>query len=481
MIRYPPNPAVDMLEAKNRSHLRTPGNRFLLLLVSLTFLQALAAPVAAQDPLDAEPIRYLSQPSDDAVAELIRTLPTSDNPPAYHPTSGWLPELLQRLQVPLDSQTLVFSKTSLQVHQISPTNPRALYFNDNVYVGYVPGGNVIELSAVDPQLGAVFYSIDQTDKDQLSIRRENHQCLSCHASAKTQSVPGFLTRSVYPTRSGHPAYALGTTTTDHTTPYTDRFGGWYLTTDWEASHRANAIVTDERARTDPKWKSLQVTSQSVPWSTDRYPSEESDLVALVVLEHQSQGHNVITAANWETRKALDYQKVMNQALDRPEDYQSDSTKRRIQRAADNIVDYLLFRDEAPLETPLPATAFRTQFESRGPWDSQRRSLRQFDGNDRLFRYPCSFLIYSDAFRALPDPVRALVLQRMVDILTSPDRVDGWEHLDHNLRLQMHDLLTETLPIYAQVARRSAQHDPNGSRTPTSSPTETGSHLRVPGR
>lgn len=425
----------------------------LLLAVCLLLLLSHSDELRGQNDLDAAPIHYLSSEAEDAVAQWIAQ--QDSTAPTYDPATGWLPEVLRQLEVPAVSQTLVFSKTSLQIRQISPDSPRAIYFNDDVYVGYVPGGNVIELSAIDPQLGAIFYTVDQRNTGTLQIRRENHQCLSCHESAKTKGVPGYLVRSVFPSRSGHPVYSMGTTTTDHATPFGDRFGGWFVSQPWAVEHRGNTVVQEGGSNENVQTQTLPFAEDSsgrtVIRRPDQYLSPHSDLVALLVLEHQTQGHNLITAANWDVRRALDYQRVMNEALDRPADYLSDSTIRRIDRASQKIVDYFLFRDEYPLPAPLPETEFSKRFQAIKLPDGRTDPLRQLDGQKRLFAYPCSFLIRTPAFAQLPPPVRERTLRSIRHILTASQSIEGFEHLTTAVRQQLHQHLCDSLPAYADIA------------------------------
>ena len=103
---------------------------------------------------------------------------------------GYLPSLLRALDVPASSQTLVFSKTSLQLDRIAPWSPRALYFNDNVYLGWVQGGPIMELASVDPKLGTVFYTIGQDPSGAPRFEREGHTCLVCHDSSSVTGAAG---------------------------------------------------------------------------------------------------------------------------------------------------------------------------------------------------------------------------------------------------------------------------------------------------
>ena len=217
----------------------------------------------AQDSFDLAPILYSTSESQDPVAQLQRRLQSGQTKLDKDPHYGLLPGLLKELHIPLESQVLVFSKTSLQIHKISPTNPRAIYFNDSVYVGYVPGSSILELAANDPKLGAVFYTFDtgiQPDVAAANDRsindtssglvRDRGQCLSCHATTRTENVPGYIVRSIYSDRAGRPRTGSSSFTTDYRSPFQSRWGGWYVTgTHGSMRHLGNLFAVD---RTDPQ-------------------------------------------------------------------------------------------------------------------------------------------------------------------------------------------------------------------------------------
>src|SRR5690606_4177685 len=132
---------------------------------------------------------------------------------------------------------------------------------------------------------------------------------------------------------------------------------------------------------------------------------------------QTQMHNALAWANYETRRAIQQSEVMNEALDRPKGILSETSERRIDRAADRVLEYLFMCDEFALTSPVNGSSdFSKEFESRGPRDSKGRSLRDFDLETRMFRYPCSYMIYSKAFDGLPDQVRSRVLEKLQEIL-----------------------------------------------------------------
>ncbi len=409
---------------------------------------AVASPATAQLQFESEPIDYLNAPVHDRVAQLQQDLDAGQSELAYEGSQGYLAAVLRLLDVPQSSQALVFSQTSFQLRKISPQRPRAVYFNDDVYVGWVQGGDVIELAAVDPRQGAIFYTLDQERTERPTFVRDRGQCMTCHASSRTQGVPGLLVRSVYADEDGRPQLGSGTFTTDHTSPFSERWGGWYVTgTHGKLRHMGNVISRDRR---NPEAIDVQSGANRTDLDnlveTAPYLTPHSDLVALMVLEHQTQMHNYITLANFETRHAVHYDHIMNQALGRPEDYQSESTSRRISSAVEKLVRYLLLCDEFPLTSPVAGTsAFAAEYSARGPRDSRGRSLYQLDLSRRLFKYPCSPLIYSAAFDHLPSQTKRQVYRRLFDILFSREQDDDFGHLASADRTAIREILLDTKP------------------------------------
>ncbi|MCO6453726.1 MAG: hypothetical protein J5I93_00280 [Pirellulaceae bacterium] len=397
---------------------------------------------------EAPPIDYGTAPVHDPVARLQQQLDAGQKQLKYDERLGYLPSVLEALGVPASSQMLVFTQTSFQLRKISPHRPRAVYFSDDAYVGWVQFGDVLEISAVDPEQGAVFYTLEQQPTDRPLFVRDRGQCLTCHASSRTQGVPGHLVRSVYPDAGGRPILGSGTFTTSHSSPFKERWGGWYVTgTHGDLRHMGNAIVRNPREADQLDLESgANRTDLQGLVDTSPYARPGSDIVALMVLEHQTQMHNYITLANFETRHAMHYNQIMNKALERPDDHLSDSTQRRIDAVAEKLVRYLLFADEFPLTSPVRGTSgFAEEFSARGPHDRQGRSLRQLQLDGRMMKYPCSYLIYSEAFDALPEPVKQNVYRRLDTILRGEDTSGEFVHLTPADRQAIREILADTLP------------------------------------
>jgi hypothetical protein len=425
--------------------------RSLALVVLTSF--ALSVPAMGQMSFEQAPINYKQAPVNDPVSRLQKKLDSGEAILTYDPHFGYLTSLLEHLDVPVSAQALVFSKTSFQLRRISPRSPRAVYFGDNVYLGWVQGGDVMELSAVDPNLGANFYTLSQRESPEPKFVRHTDTCLQCHGSSLTRGVPGHLVRSVYTDPDGQLILSAGTFLTDHCSPLEQRWGGWYVTgRHGSQRHLGNLLVqeSDDPQHMDTD-KGANITDLAGRFETSSYSTPHSDIVALMVLEHQTGMHNLITQANFLTRLALRDQKIMNEMLERPDDYCSDSTKRRIRNAGEPVVKYMLFGGEIKLTDPIQGTsAFAQEFASRGPRDSQGRSLRELDLKSRLFKYPCSYLIYSEAFDALPGPAKDHIYQRLCEVLTGQDKSDDFAHLSSEDRTAIHEILRDTkrgLPDY----------------------------------
>lgn len=404
----------------------------------------------AQSDFAGPPIHYMTAAVNDPVAKLAAELDSGAAKLDFDAKHGYLPAVLEALDVPISSQTLVFSKTSLQLSRISPRQPRALYFNDDVYVGFCQNGDLLEIASHDPVQGAVFYSLKQSGDTPPTFVRDSGQCLSCHVSSRTQNVPGYLVRSVFADSRGQPMLASGSFTSDHTSPLEERWGGWYVTgTHGKMRHMGNRLFTaQERDDLDLESGANLETLAGIV-ATEPYLTPHSDIVALMVMEHQTQMHNALSAANYETRQALHQSYQMNELLGREPGHISESGHRRIDASAQRVLRHLLLCDEFPLNDRVAGTSgYAEQFVSRGVKDSQGRSLRDLDLDQRLFRYPCSYLIYNAAFDKLPTELIDRVYRGLFDILQGRDASPQYSHLTPEMRAEILDILRQTKPEFA---------------------------------
>lgn len=375
-------------------------------------------------------IRYGAGPSTDAVARLEAKLKRGDVTLTYAAgAGGYLRAILDALEVPIDSQMLVFSKTSFQAPKIGPKAPRAIYFNDTVAVGFVKGSDVLEFVAQDPAQGGVFYTLTQTPGVVPHFERNNLVCVQCHAFEGTQYVPGMFIGSVYPGPDGTAMYGP-TFTTDHRSLFERRWGGWFVTgTHHGSSHMGNALVTDPADLTSMITpQTVHVTSLEGRFDPSEYLSRSSDIVALLVMEHQSQMHNHFTRIGWEAR-------IGAAAAGRP-----------LADAALDVVDYMLFVDETALPGPITgSTTYAKTFPQAGPRDRRGRSLRELDLNTRLLKYPLTYLIYSEAFEALPAQAKDAVYARLWQVLSGQDRAPKYSKLSADDRRAIIEILRDTKP------------------------------------
>jgi hypothetical protein len=395
------------------------------------------------------PLLYSTTTVTNSVTRLENQL--TSIPPGRHHTD-WLRHTLHTLDVPAESQVLVFSKTSLQRRIIHPGNPRAIYFSDDAYVGWVPGG-LMEIAVSDPAIGIAFYRLEHTlNRDSARITRDP-ECLSCHAGPLTGQWPGLMIRSVFPDRRGEPFTAAGSFLISHDSPFTNRWGGWYVTGQHgNARHlgntfaqSSNGIVTLDRDH------GANQSDLSSFFTTERYPVPDSDLVALMILEHQVEMHNRLIRATLRTRRWLHYQENLRKELGQPPLAEpSGSAKVVIDAESARILEYLLFCDEITLPTPgiKGNSAFPAAFTRNRIPDAQNRSLKDLDLQTRLFTHRCSYMIYSQAFDNLPTPLTTSIYRQLRQILESDVPPPRFAHLTQPERLAIRDILLATKPGYS---------------------------------
>ena len=378
-------------------------------------------------------IGYYTQPTHDLVAELNRHIEDGTVRVNFDEGTGYLRPVLDALHVPVESQMLVMSKTGVQGLYTGPANPRAIFFNDAVTVGYIHGAPLLEFAVHDPQQGVVFYTLEQKPQPRPLIERRS-ACLTCHQVYSTLHVPGMVARSVFMAPDGLPLSQFGSYDADDRTPFRRRWGGWYVTgTHGSMRHIGNAVVTDrEKRETIVADSTLHPISIEATFDARGYVSAHSDIAALMVFAHQGHMTNLITRVGWEARIAA-------------YDHRLDLAGGPLRDAVNELVDYLLFVDEEPLTAAIKGTSgFAEKFAAQGPADSRGRSLRQLDLEHRLLRYPCSYMVYSAAFGALPADTRGAIYGRMWDILSGHDTSAKYARLSDADRRAVVDILRETL-------------------------------------
>jgi hypothetical protein len=447
-------------------HTRRAGGWSALVLALAASSHSTHAQIAVRNqgyiPFSDAPINYRSNDLNDPVARLQQQIERGSAQLEFDADHGYLKSVLKLLDVPIDSQTLVFSKTSFQYPKISPEHPRALYFNDDVYVGSVHEGKAVEIVSFDPTQGAIFYLLDERKVEHPAFQRAELDCTQCHIAAGTRGIPGVLLRSVYPTSTGTLVAGSKSYITDQESPLAERWGGWYVT-NAALGHAglANAAAPTQlidSAHTDSGSASLAPLAPR--YDSSSYLVASSDLVAQLVLAHQTQMHNLITLTNYKTRLALYAQSAHTDATAQnsgaaqsagaavPDASITDGARAQIQRPADQLVRYLLFVNEASLsgldaQQVLAGSPFARSFVQRGPRDSKGRSLRDFDLSTRLFRFPCSYLIYSEAFDKLPEPAKSYVYHRLFEVLSGREQGAEFAQLSSVDRRAILEILLET--------------------------------------
>ncbi len=417
----------------------------LILLIAMT-LNATAA-MAQRVNYEEAPISYSLAVPENVISKLQTKLDAGDQKLQFENNRGYLKSLLETLEISPSSQVLSFSRTSLQDDKISPKTPRAIYFNDEVHLGFVQGG-LIEIAARDPKLGMVFYTLKQEEAETPVFKRQTNSCLTCHGAARTKNVPGLLVRSVYPDPGGHPVVAAGSFLSTHKSPLNQRWGGWYVTgTHGDQAHIGNfTLTTAKKPKVVDNSKGHNITDLKDRFDGTPYLTPHSDIVALMVLEHQTDTFNVLTQASFEVRHALYLREQATQSDAAAIETSEKSYTQRLQKATELVVMSLLFSEETKLTAPIVGTSsFAQDFAAKGTKDSQGRSLREFDLKTRMFRYPCSYLIQTPAFDELPEDLKSSIGQRINVILNAEVPEKGFEHLTAEDRTALLAILAETKP------------------------------------
>jgi hypothetical protein len=433
---------------------RGPFPRWKRLAIGLTGILLPAAGLARiQYPKNwEEAAAYYAQTTpDNAITRLQAQIDRGEVTLTYDTRRGYLPAVLKALHIPISSQMLVFSKTSVHRAMISPDEPRALYFNDTAYIGWVPRSPVLEVASVDSRLGAVYYVLLQRKMEQPRFVRNVANCLECHAGVISRQVPGHLMRSVFPDAEGEPEQGAPSYQTTDASPLNERWGGWYVTgRHGSQRHMGNRCASrlGEKYVVDRE-KGANITDLHGLVDTTPYLSRYSDIVALMVLGHQTHLQNLIAKANYQVRMALSEDTVQNSDSGLPTDRRADRVSDEIASACDPLVRALLFVGEAPLTAPVAGVSgFAEQFSAHGLRDRKHRSLRELDLKRRLMRYPCSYTIYSEAFDALPDPAKAYIYRRLWEVLSGRDHSQEFAHLSRADRSAIREILLDTKPAFA---------------------------------
>jgi hypothetical protein len=384
----------------------------------------------------------------------------------WEPRWGYLRSLLKALDIDLSTQTLVFSKTSLQTAHISEKAPRAIYYNDDTYVGFVQDSDYMEIAAVDDRLGVVFYGFHNRPEASPLMDREGGRCLTCHDTYSMMGggVPRVMVMSA-PVDDPSDTRAKGSAATevDDRTAIAERWGGWYLS-GWylpgkdgkPVAHFGNLPLRSESAVDEGATiRSLLSTRDNRGnvagyIDTDAYLSDKSDVVALLVLEHQTLVQNLITRVLFKVHQVLPTQAGRSRA---PKSWNELGPQKQaeLKPVIEPLVRAMLFADAAPLAGQVvTSSGFSERFARRGPSDAEGRSLRDLQLERQLFRHRLSYMIYTDSYKALPPYAREYVESRIVEVLKGRDTTGLSEALDPEERAEISAILAATLPRFAPL-------------------------------
>jgi hypothetical protein len=398
-------------------------------------------------------IGYSGKPTQNPVARLQERLKAGDVKLQFKAPRGYLDSLLQALNIDPSSQTLVYSKSSLQIDYISSATPRAIYFNDNIYVAYVQGG-MIELVTMDNALGPVFYTLANREEASARLEREVLRCLVCHDkfSLAGGGTPQFLVMSTMVDVNGLLLDPDGSSPTTDETPLQDRWGGWYVSGhQGKQVHLGNILVHSKGELVHlAKVRRGNLDNLDGLLDTKPYARDTSDIVALLILEHQTTVHNLITRINFKARSLMARMggggAPPANVADMPAKIQP-----AMRKIMEPLVEAMLFTDAAPFTDRISSTSgFDRWFQAQGPRDPQGRSLRELDLHTRLLKYPLSYLVYSEAFDALPDYARDYVYHRFAAVLSGQDKSPAFSRLTAEQRAAITQILSATKPEFTRA-------------------------------
>ena len=424
-----------------------PSFRRILLVVGLISPLTPSASAQQVEPFEEPPINYSVTPTNDRATAISAKFQSRAMEIRSMPAKKRLQWLLAELGVPVESQIFVFSKTSLQRELINPETPRVLYFSDEAYIGWSPTG-AFEVAVFDAKLGATFYVFEPHATKEEPLLARSGDCLLCHS--RHEHTPSLRTRSVFPDANGEPLSGSGSSNIAPSTPLAERWGGWYVTgTKAPFEHRGNLTgkkIDDFEGPAAQPTRNLLSLEGVV--DTRRYLLKTSDVVPLLMHDHQVHVHNVLSKANQDARIALHRWPAMREILGLPKDAPPQGSCLVVfDSQAEKVLDALLCRDEAawPAGGIQGDGVFAPAYAKTRKPDAKGRSLRDLDLQTRLFRYRCSPLIYSESFATLPKELHDIILLRLSSGLRAFPPSPSFGHLPDDERAAIHEILSATLP------------------------------------
>jgi hypothetical protein len=360
----------------------------------------------------------------------------------------------------------VFSKTSLQTSHISEATPRALYFNDDTYVGYVQNSDLIEFAAADAQVGIVFFGMVNRKETKPRLDREGGRCLTCHDTYSMMGggVPRVMVMSAPVDDPADTRTYDSATEVDDRTPIAQRWGGWYLS-GWYLPGKDGRPVTHfgnlpqrpgSGVTHGTQLRALAATRDNRGnlagyFDTTAYPSDKSDVVALLVMEHQTFVQNLITRTQYKSGTVMARDGRDPKAAPAAWKELQSKDQAALKVIMEPLVRALFFADAVPLAGQVvTSSGYSERFAQRGLRDSEGRSLRELQLDQRLFRYPLSFMIYSESYNALPAYALDYLDSRIVEILRGNDATGIGAKLDPADRAAISQILGETQPRFSRT-------------------------------
>lgn len=415
-----------------------------LVLGLLTLLTGFARAQFFND-FDQPPHDYWTAQMNDPMTRLLAEIERGEKVIKEQPGLPLVRRLLKGLEIPVESQVLVFSRTSLQRGLVSPGNPRAIFFNEETYLGWMPEGR-IEIASSDPERGSVFFFQRKLDDRQGKLFVRDRVCIQCHAGSATNFLPGLLARSVFPDGRGRSIKSVDSfERVGHNVALSDRWGGWYVTGGHEElRHMGNAIASrGARGVELISDKAVEQVGLKHFFDTSQYPIATSDVTALLVLDHQVSMHFKLMEASYIVRQAIHDAGWSGKEvpLEQPEQFE-----RALRIATEQVVNHLLFADEVPIGGGRVAGdgVFVKSFLAGRVADSKGRSLRDFKLEERMFSYRCSYMIYSKSFTGLPEVLRKSIYRRLHEVLEPRLPVHRYDHFVPGERAAILEILNETV-------------------------------------
>jgi hypothetical protein len=325
-------------------------------------------------------------------------------------------------------------------------------------VGFVQNAPLLELAAADEEFGIVFYSMQNKPQPTKQFDREAGRCLTCHDTYSMMGggVPRVVVMSALIDGPANPQGRETSELVTDQTPLRDRWGGWYVSGFHGAQTHLGNLPTDN----DPQLaghsdaERFNLASLEGWLDTKPYITDKSDIVSLMVLEHQTNVQNYITRASFKVRTVLSRAAGAGSSTSDPRSWEELSSRNQsvLKAMIEPLVRTMFFVDAVEFTSPLSGTAgFDAWFQAQGPRDKSGRSLRQLELKTRLFRYPLSYMVYSKAFDSLPEYVRQYVYTRFAEVLTGRDSTGVFESLTPEDRKAILEILTATKPDFVRMA------------------------------